>query len=90
MIIGAPNINSFVAKRFKGNYRLLGTPHIVMWNKKTLSELMNKYELTVFKDIYPYFKTDYVSLKNLIKLYDKDKISPPFYGNLMTLYARKN
>ena len=89
MIIGAPNINSFVAKRFKGNYRLLGTPHIVMWSKQTLSELMNKYGLTVFKDTYPYFKTDYVSLKNLIKLYDKDKISPPFYGNLMTLYARK-
>lgn len=89
MIMAAPNIDSFISKRFKGNYRLLGSPHIVMWNKHTLSKLMEMYNLVVFQDEYPYMKTDYVTLKNLIKMFDVTKISPPFYGNLMTLYAKK-
>jgi 2-polyprenyl-3-methyl-5-hydroxy-6-metoxy-1,4-benzoquinol methylase len=89
MIVGVPNIESFVAKRFKGNYRLLGSPHILMWSKKTLTKLLSLNGLNVFKDVYPYFGSDYVSVKNLIRLFDKSKISPPFYGNSMTLYAKK-
>jgi 2-polyprenyl-3-methyl-5-hydroxy-6-metoxy-1,4-benzoquinol methylase len=89
MVLGAPNIDSFASKRFKGNYRLLGSPHILMWNKQTLSKLMGKYDITVFRDVYPYFRTDYVTFENIFRLFNKTKMSPPFYGNLMTLYARK-
>jgi 2-polyprenyl-3-methyl-5-hydroxy-6-metoxy-1,4-benzoquinol methylase len=89
MVIGAPNIDSFVSNRFKGNYRLLGSPHVVMWNKNTLSKLLEIYGLAVYKDVYPYLNTDVVTFKNILRLFDTTKISPPFYGNLMTLYARK-
>jgi 2-polyprenyl-3-methyl-5-hydroxy-6-metoxy-1,4-benzoquinol methylase len=89
LIIGCPNVSSFVAKRFKGNYRLLGSPHILMWNKRTLSNILSKYRLETFDDKYPFFNTDYFTFGNLIRLIDNSKISPPFYGNLMTLYAKK-
>ena len=89
LIIGCPNISSFVARRFKGNYRLLGSPHILMWNKRTLSNILKRYNLETFADKYPFFKTDYFTLGNLFRLIDNSKISPPFYGNLMTLYAKK-
>lgn len=89
LIIGCPNIDSFAAKRFRGNYRLLGSPHILMWNETTLTDLLSRYGFGVFKRNFPYFGSDYVNLKNIIRLLDKSKVSPPFYGNLMTLYARK-
>ena len=89
IIVSTPNIKSFVAKRFYGNYRLLGAPHIIMWDKVTLTKVMKLYGIYPYKTLYPYFKTDYFSLKFLLRLFDKDKISPPFYGNIITMYARK-
>ena len=89
IIISTPNIQSFVAKRFKGNYRLLGGPHIVLWSKKTLLRLLKQYGLICEKINYPYFKTDFFSVKYLLRLFNTNKVSPPFYGNIITVYARK-
>lgn len=86
---GTPNIESFVAKRFKGNFRLLGTPHIVLWSRKTLTYLLRAHNLEPFKVRYPFFGTEYFTLKNLLRLWDTSKVSPPFYGNDITIYARK-
>jgi hypothetical protein len=38
---------------------------------------------------YPYFETRYFTQENLMRLFDTDRISPPFYGNFMTFYCRK-
>lgn len=89
IIISTPNIESFCAKRFKGNYRLLGAPHIIMWSHKTIKQLLDIIGFKVFKERYPYFKTDYFTLKNIIRLFNTKKISPPFYGNEMSLYAKR-
>jgi len=87
IIISTPNINSFCSKRFKSNYRLLGAPHIIMWSPITMKKLFDIIGFKVFKEYYPYFKTDYFTIKNIMRLFNKNKISPPFYGNEMNLYA---
>lgn len=89
LITSTPNIESFCAKRFKGNYRLLGTPHIVLWSRVTLTTLLEKNGFRPFKVRFPFFGTRYFTLGNLWRLVNTKKISPPFYGNIMTIYARK-
>jgi len=89
LIIGTPNIGSFVAKRFKGNFRLLGIGHLSLFNRKNLENLFVKNNFKVIKKEYPFFKTDYFNIKNICRILDTSKTSPPFYGNIMTLYAKK-
>lgn len=89
LIIGTPNIDSFVAKRFKGNFRLLGVGHLSMFNTKNLRELFDRNGFKITKIEFPFFKTDYFNIKNLLKVFDTKKISPAFYGNIMTLYGKK-
>ncbi|MCH8012533.1 MAG: methyltransferase domain-containing protein [Candidatus Marinimicrobia bacterium] len=88
IILSTPNIESFCSKRFKGNYRLLGTAHIVIWSPKTIKNLLNIIGYEIVKVRFPYFGTDYFTYKNVLRLFDKNKISPSFYGNEMTVYAR--
>ena len=46
--------------------------------------------LKVVKEEYPFFKTDYFNIKNIFKLINTKKISPPFYGNIITLYGKNS
>ncbi len=89
LIIGTPNIESFCSRRFKGNFRLLGTPHIVLWSRPTLTTLLEKNGFEPLKVRFPFFGTRYFTLGNLWRLLNTKKVSPPFYGNVMTIYARK-
>lgn len=89
VIVSTPNIASFCARRFKGNYRLLSAPHIALWSPRTLSRLLAEHGLRPFKIRYPFFGTRYFNLKNIWRLLDTYKVSPPCYGNEMTIYARK-
>lgn len=89
IIISTPNIDSFVSKRFKGNYRLLGDGHIIMWSTKTIEILFERINYQISKVKYPFFKTDYFTWANLLRLIDTSKVSPPFYGNEMTIYLSK-
>ena len=89
LIISTPNINSFVARRFKGNYRLLGLPHIVMFSVERLTRLLIDTEFEIVDIKFPFFKTEYFTIKNLLRLLNENKMSPPFYGNIMTFYAKK-
>ena len=89
LIVGTPNIDSFIAKRFKGNFRLLGVGHLSMFNEKNLRDLFSRNGFKIIKKEFPFFKTDYFNIKNLLKIFDTKKISPAFYGNVMTLYGKK-
>ena len=76
--------------RFKKNFRLLHDKgHISLFNKKTLSLLLRKTGFKIVQVRYPFFKTKYFTFSNLLKLINKTKMSPPFYGNIITIYARK-
>lgn len=89
LIVGTPNIESFCAKRFKGNFRLLGKSHLIIFSEQSLQLLLIKSRFQIFKKEFPFFKTDYFNIKNLLRLWDTSKLSPPFYKNIMIFYAIK-
>lgn len=90
LIIGTPNIGSFAARLFKGNFRLLGDDgHVSLFTSKSLKKLIVENDFSILKIEYPFFSTDYFNGKNLLRLLNPSKISPPFYGNIMTFYAKK-
>lgn len=90
LIIGTPNMGCIAAKLFKGNFRLLDDSHLSLFSNKTLTKLIENNNFTIIKKEYPYFKTAYFSLRNILRMFNLRTISPPFYGNIMTFYARKN
>ena len=89
LIVGTPNIGSFGAKRFKGYFRLLGIGHLSLFNDDNLQKLFQKNHFRIIKKEYPFLKTDYCNIKNIFKILNTKQISPPFYGNIMTLYGKK-
>ena len=79
LIVGTPNMGSLAARRFRGNFRLLGPGHVSMFNAKNLTQLFREQNLNIFKKEYPYFKTDYFSIKELFKLFNMLTMFPlPF------------
>ena len=78
-----------IAKIFKGNFRLYGPGHLCLFNPKSLDDLLVSNNFKVFKREFPYWKTDYATAANFFRLFMPWKISPAFYGSLMTYYAHK-
>jgi len=88
LIIGTPLIGTLLSNYFGKYYRLYNKSHEILFNLKSIDKLMRKNNFKVFKIEKPFFKTDYFNLKNIIRLFYKNKISPPYYGSIVTLYAR--
>ncbi len=90
LIVATPNFDSGCARRFKENYRLLhDTTHISLFSDSSLKELLQDLGFQVDAIDYPFFETRHFSHENLERLFDTTKISPPFYGNIMTMYCTK-
>jgi len=90
LIIGTPNFDCAMARRFGDNFRLLhDKTHVSLFSDFSLRDMLEDYGFQVDKIEYPFFDTEYFNTENLMRLYDTSKISPPFYGNFMTIYARK-
>lgn len=89
LIIGFPNPDSWTAKRFKENYRLLSKEHLTLFSDWHIKNLFQAHNLVITNIECPFFRTKYFSIKNLWRLWNIKKVSPPFYGNIVTYYARK-
>lgn len=89
-ILGTPNFDSGCARRFKKNYRFYkDKTHVSFFSENSLYRLLNDYGFSIEKVDYPFFETDHFNKSNLNRLFDQKKISPPFYGNIMTFYCKK-
>ena len=88
--IGTPLINTFISNYFGRNYRLYNSSHLIMFNLKALKELLNKNGFKIIKIEKPFFKTEYNTLKNFLRLFNNKKISPPYWGSIVTLYCELN
>lgn len=99
--INTQNIDSFAAKLYRQNFRLLDPIHHI-WNfsPKTISQLCEKAGLNVEDVAFNYFNTPYFSIKDLVNILTDwtksslfgikpSRVSPSFYGNIMDIYARK-
>ena len=52
-------------------------------------ELLEDNRYKVYYIDYPYFDTKYFNDTELLKVFDNNIISPPFYGSIFTIYAEK-
>lgn len=91
LIIGTPNFDSAAARRYGENFRLLHDPtHISLFNDVGLRMLLEDFGFSIDFIDYPYFDTNFFNKDEILKIFDKEIISPPFYGSIMTFYATKN
>ena len=88
LIIGTPLIGTVISNFFGKNYRLYSKSHINLFNLKSLKLLLGT-DFNIVKIEKPFFKTKYNTLSNFIKLFNNKRLSPPFYGSIVTLYAQK-
>ena len=89
-ILGTPNFDSGCARRFKKNYRFFkDKTHISFFSENSLFRFLDDFGFNVLHVDYPFFETEHFSLANFKRLHDKQKVSPPFYGNIMTFYCKK-
>ena len=90
LVIGTPNFNSGAAIRFGENYRLLhDRTHISLFDDFGLNNFLEDFGFYIEKIDYPFFDTEYFTMENFERLFDTSKMSPSFYGNLMTFYTQK-
>ena len=90
LIIGTPNFDSAMARRYGDKFRMLNDPtHISLFSENSLRELLVDFGFIVDYVDFPYFETKYFNKNDLLKTLNKNIISPPFYGSIMTFYATK-
>jgi CMP-N-acetylneuraminic acid synthetase/SAM-dependent methyltransferase len=90
LVISTPNFDSGAARRFGENFRLLhDKSHISLFSDFSLKQLLEDYGFIVDEIDYPFFDTEYFTKENFLRLFDISRVSPPFYGSIMTIYARK-
>lgn len=99
--VNTPNIECLTAKIFKENYRLIDPKvHLYYFSSDTLSQMIKKAGLEVKQIKYFYLGTPYASpVKDIIQITTAvikralkgniDTLSPPFFGNVIHLYASK-
>lgn len=100
IMLSVPNIASLSFKIFKKGFVFID-PKVHLWyfSPQTITELLNANGFEVKKITYPYFKTPYFNLNELIRLLvnlikklitpSKKISSAAWYGNELRVYAQK-
>lgn len=90
LILGTPDFDSGAARLFGEKYRLLhDVTHISLFSNDSMHRFLRDHGFAINRVDYPYFETRHFNEKSLLGLFDRSTISPPFYGNFMTFYCRK-
>ena len=90
LVIGCPNFDSAMSRRFGNNFRMLhDKTHCSLFGDRGLSDLLSDFGFQIDKIGYPFFDTEYHTMENFARTFDTSKVSPPFYGNIMSIYATK-
>lgn len=90
LVLGTPDFDSGCARRFGANYRLLhDRTHISLFSNDSMHRFLRDHGFNILAVDYPFFETGYFTPENLDRLFDRDRVSPPFHGNFMTFYCRR-
>ncbi len=95
IIIGTPDFDSAMARLYKNNYRLLNDKtHISLFSLDSLCRFLRDNKFRIIKIEFPFFETNYFNKNLLLNIYsdyknDRKGVSPPFYGNFITVLAKK-
>ena len=89
LILGTPDFDSGCARLFRKNYRLLhDETHISLFSNDSMHRFLRDHGFKILQVEYPFFETRFFTKENLNRLFNRKKISPPFYGNFMTFFCR--
>jgi len=90
-IISEADYDSGCARKFKKKYRLLHDKAATnLFSTHSLIKLLEDEGFTILKIEHPFFDTEHFTKENLLRLFNGNKTSPPFYGNTVTIYAIKD
>ncbi len=90
IFISTPDFDSGCARLFGDSYRLLhDKTHVNLFSLASLRRFVDDHGFEIEKEEFPFFKTKYFTEENLLRLLDATKVSPPFYGNYVTLFCVK-
>ncbi len=90
LIASTADFDSASARRFGENYRLLKDKTCVsLFSNESLNRLLWDQGYFVDRMETPYFETRHFSPENLERLQDLDQVSPPFAGDIVTVYCKK-
>jgi 2-polyprenyl-3-methyl-5-hydroxy-6-metoxy-1,4-benzoquinol methylase len=90
LILETPDFDSAAARRYNNNFRLLkDKTHVSLFSTESLIRFVRKNKFKLFDINFPYFETPFFTKKNILRLFNKSKVSPPFYGSVVTLFLKK-
>tara|TARA_B100001093_G_scaffold520132_1_gene612979 strand:+ start:1127 stop:1876 length:750 start_codon:yes stop_codon:yes gene_type:complete len=85
LILGTPDFDSAAARRYGDNFRLLHDPtHVSLFSQESMYRCLRDLGFHIDDVEFPFFETQWFNRENILKILDKDGISPPFYGSNMT------
>lgn len=95
------NFGSIAARVYGAGFRLLGPNHLYYFTPRTLSAMLDRAGFDSIEVEYPYFGTEFAKpiehamriARDWCALYLRPEsappiLSPPFYGNMMRVFAR--
>lgn len=101
LMLTTANLGSMAARIYGPGFRLMGTNHLYYFTPATLQDYLRRTGFEILNIEYPYFGTDFARplahawtmLKDGWALHvhpsGERRLSPPFYGNIMRIFARK-
>ena len=90
LILETPDFDSAAARRFGNKFRLLkDKTHISLFSQDSLIRFLRDNKFKILDINYPYFETPFFTKKNLMRIFNKEKISPPFYGSIITVICSR-
>ena len=90
LIVGTPDFDSAMARRYGEKYRLLhDKTHISLFSRISLRYFLEDFGFEIEKESFPFFETRHFTKENLLRLLNADQVSPPFWGSFMTFYCVK-
>jgi SAM-dependent methyltransferase len=88
LILGTPDFDSAAARRYGKNFRMLDDPtHISLFSNDSMHRCLRDHNFEIQKVEYPYFDTIWFNKESIMKIFDVDTVSPPFYGSIMTFFC---
>jgi CMP-N,N'-diacetyllegionaminic acid synthase len=90
LVLGTPDFDGAMARRFGEKYRLLQDPtHVSLFTNESMHRALRDSGFVVDHVDYPFFETRHFTPENLNRLHDTSQMSPAFYGSFMTFYCTK-
>ena len=89
-VISTPDFEGPAAKKYGKNFRLYNDPtHISLFGMTGLIKSIESRSLSIIKIDQPFLETKFFTKENILRLFSDEKISPPYTGNVMSLYVTK-